>query len=109
QPAQILALLELDRAAVDLGDVADDGEAEAGAGLARIEPGAAVEDRYALGLGDSGAVVLHLHLDAFGRVMDGDEDPAAAIFRGILDQVAEHFVQILALDAHGGLLVASEV
>ena len=32
------------RAAVDLGDVADDGEAEAGAGLAGVEPGAAVED-----------------------------------------------------------------
>ena len=33
------------RAAVDLGDVADDGEAEAGAGLAGVEPRAAVEDR----------------------------------------------------------------
>ena len=33
-----------------------------------------------------------------GVVLDGDEDPAAAIFGGILDQVAEHLVEILALD-----------
>ena len=43
QPAQILAFVERDRPAIDFGDVADDGEAKAGARLAgRVEPLAAV-------------------------------------------------------------------
>ena len=31
--------------------------------------------------------------------LDRHEHPAAAIFGGILDQIAEHFVEVLALDA----------
>ena len=67
QAAQILALLERDRAAIDLRHVADDGETEAGARLAGVEPRAAIEDRLALALRNAGAVVLDLDLDAFGR------------------------------------------
>src|SRR5437762_890256 len=63
QPAKILAFLEHDITTVNLGDVADDGEAEAGAGLAGVEPGAAVEDRAALSRGDALAVILDLDLD----------------------------------------------
>ena len=99
QAAQILALLERDRAAVDLGDVADDGEAEAGAGLAGVEPGAAVEDRWrARPRGcrvPSSSTSISTHS---GVALDGDEDAAAAIFGGILDQIAEHLVEILPLD-----------
>jgi hypothetical protein len=40
---------------------------------------------------------------AFGRV-DGHEYPPMAIFGGILDQVAEHFVEVLAFDLHLGPL-----
>src|SRR5207253_11196811 len=59
QPAEVLALLERDPAAVDLGNVANDCEAEAGAGLAGgIEARAAVENRAALAGRDPGAVVL---------------------------------------------------
>jgi hypothetical protein len=97
QAAQILALLKRDRTAVDLGDIADDGEAEAGAGLAGIEPGAAIEDRLALALGDAGAVVLDLDLHPFGRGADRDEDPALAIFGGVLNEVAEQLVEVLPL------------
>ena len=42
-------------------------------------------------------------------VLDGHEHPAAAIFGGILDQIAEHFVEVLALDADLGLAVAGDV
>ena len=42
EAAEVFAFLEMDRAAVNLGDVADDGEAKAGARLAGgVEPGAA--------------------------------------------------------------------
>ena len=40
---------------------------------------------------------------------DGDEHPAVAIFGGILDEVADHLVEILPLDPDFGLLVASDV
>jgi hypothetical protein len=55
------------------------------------------------------AVILDLDLDAFRSVADGDEDTPAAIFRGVFHEVAEHLVQILALDAHGGILVAGKI
>jgi hypothetical protein len=38
--------------------------------------------------------------------IDGDENAAAAVFGGVLDQVAENLVEILALDGHRGQLVA---
>ena len=41
--------------------------------------------------------------------LDGHEHPAAAIFRGILDQVAEHFIKVLALDPDLGAMVAGDV
>ena len=46
---------------------------------------------------------------ALRRRLDGHEHAAAAIFGGIFDQIAEHFVQILALDPHRRLLVAGEI
>jgi hypothetical protein len=55
QAAEVLAFLQRDAAAVDLGDVADDGEAEAGAGLAGgVEPLAAGEQFGALSAGMPG-------------------------------------------------------
>ena len=59
----------------------------------------------ALLLGNAAAVVLDLDLDAFRRRLHGHEDAAAAIFGGILDQIAEHLVEILALDPDRRLLV----
>src|SRR3546814_12190237 len=102
----ILAFLERDRAAVDGGDVADDGEAEAGAGLLEVEASAAIETVGAFRLGDAGAVILHLDLDAVRRALDRHEDAAAAIFGRVLDEVAEHLVQVLTFHADGGALVA---
>ena len=41
--------------------------------------------------------------------LDRHEHPAAAIFGGILDQVAEHLVEVLPLDPDLRLLVAGDV
>src|SRR5690606_8934345 len=106
EAAQIFAFLQPHRPAIYLGDVADDGEAEAGAGLLGIKPRAPIEDALALGFGDAAPVILDLDLDAFGRGLHRHEHAAAAIFGGILDQIAEHFVEILALDPNDRLLVA---
>ena len=67
-------------------------------GLPRIEPRAAIEDAAALRLGDADAVVLDQDLDEAGLRADRHEHAAAAIFGGILDQIAEHLVEILPLD-----------
>ena len=62
------------------------------------------------GLGDAGAVVLDQDLgESVGGGLDRHEHAAAAIFGGILDQVAEHFVEVLALDADFDGLVAGKV
>src|SRR3546814_20506600 len=60
-------------------------------------------------LGDAGAVILHLDLDAVRRALDRHEDAAAAIFGRVLDEVAEHLVQVLTFHADGGALVAGEI
>src|SRR5206468_11643354 len=99
--AQVLAPLEVDRAAVNLGDVADDGEAETGAGLSgRIEPRAAREERFAIRFGNSRPVVLDLdvNLSVFG--FDRHEHAPSAVFGGVFDQVADHLVEVLTFDAH---------
>src|SRR4051812_36654756 len=106
----------MDRAAVDFSDVANDGEAEARARLTGgVEPRAAGEQLIAQLFGNPGPVILDLNVDLPTLGLDRHEHAAAAIFCGILDQVAEHFVDILALDpdlhpavarnVHGDVLV----
>ena len=100
------------RAAVDFGDVADDGEAEPGALLAGgVEPRAARENVGRAGPaampGPSSSIRISAKPSAGG--LDRHEHAAAAIFGGILDEVAEHFVEVLALDADLDGLVAGEV
>ena len=100
----------MDRAAVNLGDIADDGEAEPGPGLAGgVEPGAAGEQAAALFRRDSGAVVLDQDIDLGALRLDRHEHPPATIFGGILDEVAEHFVEVLALDPDLRLMIAGDV
>ena len=41
--------------------------------------------------------------------LDRDEHPAATIFRGILDQVADHLVQVLALDPRLRAVIAGDI
>ena len=58
---------------------------------------------------NAGSVVLDLDVDMPLLGLDGDEHSAAAIFGGILDQVADHLVQVLALDPHLRAVVAGDV
>ena len=45
-----------------------------------------------------------------GRLaLDRDKHASAAIFRGILDEVAEHLVEVLPLDPDLGLLIAGDI
>src|SRR5215207_9744485 len=92
QAAQVVAFAQLHGSPVNLGDVAHDRKAQSRARLTRIEPRAAIEQEPALVGGDSGAVVLNpdLALPARGLGVDRDEDAAAAVLGGVLDQVAEH-------------------
>ena len=79
-------------------------------GLPGVEARAAREQLPRSLLGNSQAVVLDLDVDhAFSVGIDGDEHAAAAIFRGILDQVAEHFVEVLALDPRPARVIAGDV
>src|SRR3546814_1823548 len=94
-----------DLAAIDFGDVADDGKAEAGAGLVAVEADAAVEDAVAVCGGDADAVVLDLDLGGRPVARDGDEHAAAAIFGRVFEQVSDQFVEVLPLDARDERLV----
>src|SRR5690348_1987527 len=86
KPAEVLAFLEMDLAAVDLGHVAHDGEAQSGAGLARrVEPGAAREQLAATFLGNAWAVVLDEDVDVIAFRLDRHEHAPAAIFGCVLD------------------------
>src|SRR3954463_15694660 len=58
---------------------------------------------------DPGTVVLDQDVDLGSLGFDRDEHPSAAIFRGIVDEVAEHLVQILALDPNLGLMIAGDI
>src|SRR4249919_2023959 len=100
----------MDRPAVNFRDIADDSETKARTGLAGgVEPRAALEQFAPLFLGDTRPVVLDQDIDHAAFRFDGDEYAAAAIFGGILHEVAEHFVEVLALDAHLRLMIARDV
>src|SRR3982750_876166 len=72
QSPEILAFLERNVSAVDLGDIAYDGQAEARSGLAgRVKAGAASKDRFPLQLGYSGAVILDDDVDDVVPGLDG--------------------------------------
>src|SRR5439155_27284028 len=90
-----------DRAAVELGDVAHDGEPVAAARGRLVEPLAALEQGGALGLGQAGAVILDAELDAALLGPAGELDARATPFAGIVEQAAEHLLELLALAAEG--------
>ncbi len=60
-------------------------------------------------LGDAGAVVLDQEFDEPGLRADRHEHAAAAIFRGVLDQIAQHLIEVLPLDMHRQIVRAVDV
>src|SRR5205814_9386353 len=84
--AEVLALLEAHRPAVDLGNVADDCEPKSRARLAGgVEPRAAGEQLPATLLGDARTVVLNQDVDLAAIRLDRHEDAPAPVLCGILD------------------------
>ena len=90
--------VERDHAAVQLGQVADDRQAEAGAGRGFVGPHAALQHR-----------VAHRRLESRAVVVDGrstmrvalarrrDRDARARPLARVVEEVAEHLVEVLAL------------
>src|SRR3954464_10297812 len=87
--------VDLDLAAVDLGDVFDDREAEAGAAhfaaAAAVDAVEAFEDAGEVVLGDADAVVGDLDGDrlAVGTGADVDAAAVGGVLAGVVDQVGD--------------------
>src|ERR671913_506242 len=82
----------------------------AGARLAGgVEPRTSRKQRALISQRNSGPVVLDQHVDHLAARLDGHEHAAAAVFCGILDQIADHLVEVLALDPHLRLAVPGDV
>ena len=109
QPAQILALLQPDAAAVNFGNVAHDRKAEPCPGLAAIQPHTAIENPDAVDWRNTGTIVLNDNLRHPGFMLHRDEHAPAAIFRRIFEEIADQLVQILSFDANDQCLVPVRV
>jgi hypothetical protein len=81
-------------AEVRLGDVAGDGEAEAGASAVaaagRVQPDEAVEDAFTVGLGDPISVVRHGQLGAIAFAAHLDLYRLLGVSLGVVEQIGEH-------------------
>src|SRR3546814_8790855 len=64
---------------------------------------------YAVTFRDARSVILHNKLDHIVVLHDGHKDAAPAIFGGVLDQIAQHFIQVLPFHANYGCLVSVNV
>src|SRR3546814_1663529 len=94
-----------DLAPIDFDDIAHDRQAKAGPGLGGVQPRAASEQFGPPFFGNAGAVILDQNVDELAIAFHRHKNPAAAVFGGILDQVAEHFLKFLpfARDGRGPL------
>src|SRR3546814_3128612 len=68
-----------------------------------------MENADAVTFGDARSVILHNKLDHIVVLHDGHKDAAPAIFGGVLDQIAQHFIQVLPFHANYGCLVSVNV
>ena len=109
-----LAGFGVDVAAVQVDDPAGDGEAEAGAAVARrarrVEPVEALEDAGRVGFGDAGALVEDLDHDAAVVAAGAHLDGAAArgVAHRVLEQVGDDLVHALGV-AVGGEVAGLDV
>src|SRR3546814_1594934 len=75
---------------MEFDDIAHDRQAKAGSGLGGVQPRAASEQFGPPFFGNAGAVILDQNVDELAIAFHRHKNPAAAVFGGILDQVAEH-------------------
>ena len=110
EAAKVLALLQGNTSTVDLGDVANDRESKPGPWLScRVEPGPSRKQLSASLGRDPRPVVLDLDVDHFAFGLDRDEHSASTIFCCILDEIAEQFVEILALHSDLRVMISGDV
>jgi hypothetical protein len=97
-------------AAIDIGQVAGDGQAQSRAARRHVRPHAAVQHGPLLCLAQPRAIVRHLDRDQRGPVSTvgatargcrANLDTAACPLAGVVEQVTDHLVQILPLHGHG--------
>src|SRR5262245_22970591 len=94
-------ILKRNRSAVDLGQIAHDRQAEARALRRLVRPNAAPHDGLAHRRLYSGAVVVNRNHDMFTLFLAGEPDPGAGPLAGVVEQVAEHLVEVFSLSAEG--------
>src|SRR5215469_3481824 len=94
---------EMRIAAVAAGDVTYDREAEARTRGIDVETAEALKDGFLLAGRDAGAFVGNFDRDAIGALLEA-LDPrahlAAAVQDGVLQEVAHHIAQVVAVAAH---------
>ena len=91
------AVPETQAATAGLGDVARDAQAQAMAADLLVEPGTPLEHRLALVGEDTGAVIVDLQADHALALRDGQADFAIGPLAGVVQQIAEHLQQVLAV------------
>ncbi len=104
------------RRRLGVGELARDRQAEAEAPVVaaagRLEAGEAIEDPFAVGRGDPGAVVVDAERrrgDARRRRLDRHDDPPLAVGEGVGEQVAGDPDRVLAAAANAGRATGVEL
>ncbi len=85
-------VLKRNRSAVNLGEIANDRETEAGALRRFVRSNAAPHDGLAHRMLYSGAVVIDRNHNLFAIFRACEFDPAASPLAGVVEQVPEHLV-----------------
>jgi len=93
--------LKRNRSTVSLGEIANDRETEAGALRRFVRPNAAPHDGLAHQRLYSWAVIIHRNHDPFAFSRAGEPDPGARPLTGVVEQVAEHLVEVFSLSPEG--------
>ena len=92
-------------AVVEAGEFDNDGEAEPGTGLGFVKPLPALRHPLAFGGGKSWPIVVdndpHFRLAVTGRTLlrDFDRDARLRPLAGVVDQIADHFFEVLLFTA----------
>src|SRR5262249_11182618 len=89
--------LKRNRSLVNLGEIANDRQTQAGALRRFVRPNAAPHDGLTHRRLYSGAVVINHNNNLFALFRAGEPDPGAGPLAGVVEQVAEHLVEIFSL------------